>query len=318
MSTVATGTPEPEPQRETKPASDLMKGPVTVKMGPKGVEITDIDGCFRFASVVHNSGLAPKGLASPQAIMIAIQMGAELGMKPMTAIQNIAVINGRPSIWGDAMLAVCMKSNFFDHESFRERIEEIDGVPTAFCTARRIGSPAITQDFSMDDAKKAGLLEKNTPWQTYEKRMLKFRARSWALRDCFPDVLLGLRGAEEQMDCIDHSAAEAPETLDDLTEKLQGPPPPPLPGPPPPPLPADKTEAAEPAPNPPTPDEVASDQTELTEDFSREIAKATTLGRLADLSAAIGKAMASDAITVRQANELRELVKAAKGRFSKT
>ncbi|HUW30460.1 MAG TPA: hypothetical protein VM223_02490, partial [Planctomycetota bacterium] len=99
------------PVAETKTTTDadrLLKGPV--KFGPEGVRIDDLDDLWRFASMVVQSKIAPKGMDTPQAVMIAVSMGAELGMKPMASIQNIAVINGRPSIWGDAMLALCRRS----------------------------------------------------------------------------------------------------------------------------------------------------------------------------------------------------------------
>ncbi len=73
----------------------------------------------------------------------------------------------------------------------------------------------------------------------------------------------------------------------------------------------------EPPPNPPTSEEVKADQAQLTEEFSGQLTEATTAGRVAELSTAIGKALNSDAISVRQANELRELEAAAKDRLSK-
>jgi hypothetical protein len=52
----------------------------------------------------------------------------------------------------------------------------------------------------MDDAKAAGLLGKQGPWSQYPKRMRQMRARGFALRDVFPDVLKGMPVAEEVMD----------------------------------------------------------------------------------------------------------------------
>ena len=52
----------------------------------------------------------------------------------------------------------------------------------------------------MEDAKRAGLYGKQGPWQQYPKRMLQMRARAWALRDVFPDVLRGVHVAEEAQD----------------------------------------------------------------------------------------------------------------------
>ena len=68
------------------------------------------------------------------------------------------------------------------------------------CTVKRRGEDEVCRSFSMEDAKRAGLAGKQGPWAQYPKRMLQMRARSWALRDVFPDVLKGVYIAEEARD----------------------------------------------------------------------------------------------------------------------
>ena len=175
----------------------------------RGVQITDIDGLWRFATAVAASGLAPKGITTKEAIFIAIEMGLEVGLPPMAALQNIAVINGRPSIWGDAQLAVCRGTG--EVEEFTEWYEQggkkLARNPTTFgddtaavCKVKRRGYEATETAFSVADAKVARLWGKEGPWSQYPGRMLRFRARSFALRDAFGDALKGLRAAEEVMD----------------------------------------------------------------------------------------------------------------------
>ena len=125
--------------------------------------------------------------------LATIQMGAEVGLAPMAAMQNIAVINGRPTTWVDAMLRLVKRSEVY--ENIREEFQE--ETMTAICTVKRRGESAITRAFSQVDAVKAGLWKKEGPWQQYPRRMLQLRARSWALRDAFPDVLKGIYSREE-------------------------------------------------------------------------------------------------------------------------
>jgi hypothetical protein len=68
------------------------------------------------------------------------------------------------------------------------------------------------------DAKRAGLWTKAGPWQTYPRRMLQMRARSFALRDAFPDVLKGLISVKEALD--NHAGADqmAPPMIDAIAE----------------------------------------------------------------------------------------------------
>jgi hypothetical protein len=141
---------------------------------------------------------------SPEAILVAVQFGLELGLTPMQALQNVAVVNGRPAVWGDAQLGLCMSSPLFDQSQFSEWFE---GTPfqdsfTAYCRVKRVNRKEVTiRSFSVADAKQSGLWsKKDTPWVTYPRRMLQMRARSFALRDAFPDLLKGVMAAEEAMD----------------------------------------------------------------------------------------------------------------------
>lgn len=191
-----------------RPASDQPTAMVPVKApivtAQRGLVLTTLDEMWRFAQYAVDSGLAPKSLNNnTSAVLLAIQLGLEVGLTPMASLQNIAVINGRPSIWGDAMLAVCRASGVFDEEVYEETITGQGDAMFASCTVGRLpnGNPQ-TRTFSVADAKTANLWGQNT-WKLYPKRMLQMRARSWALRDVFADYLRGMRAAEEQMDCID-------------------------------------------------------------------------------------------------------------------
>jgi hypothetical protein len=72
--------------------------------------------------------------------------------------------------------------------------------PIAVCIAKRRGRTPVTVRFSVEDAKRAGLWGKQGPWTQYPKRMMAMRARGFALRDAFADVLKGLITAEEAQD----------------------------------------------------------------------------------------------------------------------
>lgn len=169
-----------------------------ISMGGKGFELKTLDDAWRFAVAVSKSGLAPKGIESPEAIVTCIQFGFELGLTPMAALQSIAVINGRPSIYGDTALGLCRQSGKMEKYS---QVFTGDG-ETRKCivTVTRKGEDPIEGSFSYADAKKAALWGKAGPWSQYPERMLLFRARGFALRDAFGDVLKGLRTVEEARD----------------------------------------------------------------------------------------------------------------------
>jgi len=176
-----------------------------------GLIPTDFEGLWRFSKILSVSGLMPNGLQKPESIFVAIQMGLEVGLSPMQAVQNIAVINGKPALWGDAVLALVLKSN--QVKDFSERFEgdfPTDNF-TAICEIERLGfKTIIKRTFSIVDAKNASLWvysnnnkSQHSPWAKYPKRMLQMRARSWALRDGFSDYLKGFGVAEEVKDYVD-------------------------------------------------------------------------------------------------------------------
>lgn len=152
----------------------------------------DVEQVFRLATAISKSGLAPSTMKDPEKLVVAIMHGLEIGLPPMQAVQRIAVINGRPAIWGDALPALILSKGF-------KLIEGVtDGVAT--CTVVRPDGDRITRTFSEADAKKAGLLGKPGPWQQYPNRMLQMRARGYACRDGAADALSGLYVAEELAD----------------------------------------------------------------------------------------------------------------------
>lgn len=192
----------------TRPAeqteTEVLNRPATLEgqgVPSRGMRLDTEEDILRVAKIIAESGLAPKDYKNnvPNCF-VAIMMGQEVGLPAMSAIQNIAVINGRPSLWGDAMLAICMRSGQFNFAPFHESIEhsDDDGKTRAVCTVQRNGQQAPTvRVFSVSDAKKARLWGKQGPWSDYPKRMLQMRARAFALRDTFPDVLGGMYSVEE-------------------------------------------------------------------------------------------------------------------------
>lgn len=157
---------------------------------------TNLDEAWRLAGALSKSGMTPKSYGNDQnKIMVGIMAGAEVGLAPFSALQSIAVIGNNPSLWGDGALALIQASGLL------EDMEETDDGHTATCRLVRVGrSSPIIRSFSMDDAKKAGLAGKAGPWTQYPARMRQMRARAFAMRDGFADVLRGLHIAEEARD----------------------------------------------------------------------------------------------------------------------
>jgi hypothetical protein len=168
------------------------------KVNAWSIAPTSLGELMQFAKLISDSELVPKDYrGKPGNVVIAIQMGADVGLSPMQAIQSIAVINGRASMWGDTLLALVQA-----HPDFEDIQEAVDnGVAT--CTLKLRNRQPTVRTFSREDAKTAGLWGKQGPWQTAPQRMLQMRARGFCLRDGAAYILRGFHSAEEQSDIIE-------------------------------------------------------------------------------------------------------------------
>lgn len=180
---------------------------------------TSLEGLWRVAELYFASGMCPQGVDSVPKMFIALECGLAIGLSPSQALQNVMVVNNRPTIWGDAALAVVQASGLL--VDINERIEGTGDNMAAICEAKRRDreSPVI-RTFSVADAKLARLWGKSGPWTNYPKRMLQVRARTFTLRDLFPDFLRGV-GIREEVDDYD-DRTNGQQKAAELTNRLAG------------------------------------------------------------------------------------------------
>lgn len=191
---------------------------IQVPIGDRGLAPTDFDQLYRVSVIAFESGLAPSSFKSADQVFVALSTGLELGMSPMQSLNSFAVINGKCSMYGDAMLGKVYATGqvthfdeyFIDGEGNRinelqlpANLDEWDNSISAVTEVQRGNLPMQVSRFSVGDAKRAHLWNKKTksggptPWITHPKRMLKYKARAFGLRDTFPDALCGMHMYEE-------------------------------------------------------------------------------------------------------------------------
>lgn len=183
-----------EPQKPREQGIALTNGGL-YNLRPK-----DFGEAEHIAMLLAKSDIVPKELqGKPANVLLVLMHGNEIGLSPSQSLTSIMVINGRPSLWGDAVMGKVKASSVYEAS-----VDEFDEkTQTATFKVKRKGEDWVIRTFSQADAQKAGLWGKQGPWSGYPKRMLFNRARAFALRDAFPDVLKGLRIAEEEQDVID-------------------------------------------------------------------------------------------------------------------
>jgi hypothetical protein len=202
--------------RQAQPRPPMQAGGQVAALVPQTLE-----EAFRVSQAIAASGLAPKGMDKPETIMVAIMAGAELGLAPFQALQSFAVVNGRPTLWGDGLMAVARSQGIKAREWIVGEGDQI----VAHCEVTRPDTAeVIERSFSVADAKKAALWGKAGPWQSYPKRMLQMRARAWALRDGCADMLRGFQVREEVEDFQQTiTARRVPAERPNLTARLAAP-----------------------------------------------------------------------------------------------
>lgn len=187
----------------------------------------DIDQVWRMAGMAVAGKMAPKSLVDGKqfedaqaACAIAIMAGAELGLTPLMALRSYAVVNGRPSLWGDGLKAVVRQSGRC------EFIRAGGDMTIGWCEAKRSDTGEVMRrEFTMVQAVRAGLDKKQGPWREYPDMMMERRATSRCLNDLFADVL---GGVIDQQEAIDGEPLDGPR---DVTPVKLTPPSPPSPEP---------------------------------------------------------------------------------------
>lgn len=185
---------------ETKPTTTALS--VSTPAWTAGI-YGQLDAARPVAELLAKSELVPKGFqGKPMDILIAGAMGHRLGLDLFSALAGIAVVNGRPTLWGDAQLAVCQSRPDWGGMKIDETGAGESFAVVVTITRKGHSEPYIGK-FSMADAKRAGLAGKQGPWTQYPTRMCLLRARAFALRSAFADALAGFHAREEMDDEVD-------------------------------------------------------------------------------------------------------------------
>lgn len=138
------------------------------------------------------SGLLPNSIKTPEQALIIMAQGRELGIPSTVALRQIVVVQGKPTCSAELMLALV-------HRTYGQSAMRVFKTDNEACTVqyRQQGWDGISEyTFSLEDAKRAGLL-KNPTWTQYPAAMLRARAISATVRFAFPECISGLYTPEE-------------------------------------------------------------------------------------------------------------------------
>jgi len=170
--------------------------------------------CSDLADRLAKSSLLPDALKNkPQDVMFQIMAGAELGLGPIASIRGIYVIQGKPVLSADLMIALVMGSGHCDY--FVQT--EASATSVTFETKRKSAPVVQRITWTWEDAKRAGLNTKEN-WRLYPKQMLASRAKAELARLAYSDVLAGCYDPDEIDVSTPIRAADSPKPANDIVD----------------------------------------------------------------------------------------------------
>lgn len=182
------------------------------------------------AKLLVDSGFLPKAVNTPEKAMTIMLTGRELGLGFMESLRSINVIDGKPSMSAQLMVALCQRTGELEDLIINEETKDQCTV-----TVKRKGKTPYSYTFSMADAKALGLadavrVDERTQktytytkdnWKKQPKVMLKWRAVAGALRVPFADAICGLYIEDEAEDIIQEKIVKEAEVVAATVEKLE-------------------------------------------------------------------------------------------------
>lgn len=197
-----------------------------IQITDEGIVPATFGEMWYMAGMITRSSFAPKGMQKREDVFLALVHGRSVGLRnPLQAIQSLYVVNGRPAVFGDAIPGILLASSTVEDidEHFEGEFGKDDFMAVCVIKRKQFATP-FRAEFSIADAKAAGVWGKEGPWRQYPKRMLQIRARSFAARNGFADILKGFLIAEEAMDTppIDVTGdVEVVSSMDGLKDELK-------------------------------------------------------------------------------------------------
>lgn len=201
-----------------KPKKDMEENNNTaLATAPQGSLLTafsDLPQMLQVADMLSKSTLVPERFRGDQgSTLIALDMASRMGVNPLMVLQNTYVVYGQPSFSGQFAIA-CLRNS----RRYKEvRFEYLNGKDYTggmrVVGVRADGSPddvgtSITPELV---ASMGWMSKRDSMWQKMPEQMYKYRAASWFVKTCCPDLLMGIPTSDELED------AGAPAGMRDVT-----------------------------------------------------------------------------------------------------
>lgn len=175
----------------------------------------------QMAQMISKSNLVPQSYqGKPEDCFLALQFAVRLGMEPLTVMQNLYVVKGKPSWSGQFCMALIRANPAFSNVRLVYTGTKGTDNRGAYVTAIRVSDGSVVDgtEVTIAMAKAEGWIS-NPKWKNMPELMLAYRAAAFFARVHCPEALLGIQTAEEVED-VDFARAST--RARNLTDALKG------------------------------------------------------------------------------------------------
>jgi len=215
---------------ETERAKTEAREMAEVTMGPDGFAATNLGGVYRLGQMYASSSLVPDVYqGKPADCAIVVQLAQRWGIDPFMAFQHVYMVHGKPGVDGQLAVALLNQSGkIIGTVRYQFDGDGDEYGCTAIVTDKTTGSDVAGPKVDWQMVKKEGWFgKKGSKWQTMPNPMFHYRAASFLIRTRYPEVLMGMQTTDELEDVGPKTqpadALPAPETLDDIADRLTQP-----------------------------------------------------------------------------------------------
>lgn len=178
------------------PTPDPVEAAALSVYAPSNFELSQ-----RAAQALAASSLVPQQFRNVANALIAIDMANRLKCSPLMVMQQLYVVQGKPSWSAQFIIAALNACGRFTPLRYVMAGDAMERQCHAEATDRATGEKLIGPAVSMQMAKAEGWLDKNgSKWRTMPELMLRYRAGTFFGRLYAPDVLMGLYTQDEALD----------------------------------------------------------------------------------------------------------------------
>lgn len=185
-------------------------GTALIRHSATAIEPRDMGELQTLAAAAAKSNFF--GVKTQEQALVLLMAGRDLGLSYTQALRAFHVIEGRPSLSADGMVAVCLARR---DVCLCFRVLESDDVHATVET-QRAGDPPQKLTFTVADARRAGIVKERGNWEKWPGRMCLARAKSFLARQVYPDLLMGLYDPDELREVAPYEAPAVRQTVEEI------------------------------------------------------------------------------------------------------